>query len=83
MLMIPEIHDKLLETSASLPLRKIKAELHGQDDTYHAILADECKDLSVNELIAICMRDLHNGAIKEKAVGFVSTHNLTSGGISS
>ena len=60
----PEIQNELLETAASLLLRRIKGELHAQDDMYYAILADDCKDLSKNELIAVCIRYLHNGTIK-------------------
>lgn len=81
-LMSPDIQNKPLETSASLILRKIKAVLHAQIDTYYAILADECKELSKNEVTAICIRYLHNETLKERAVRFVATHDLTSGAIS-
>ncbi|KAJ8375480.1 hypothetical protein SKAU_G00060600 [Synaphobranchus kaupii] len=79
-MMSPDIQNDLLETAASLLLRKIKAELHTPTDTY-AILADEYKDLSKNELIAVCVRYIHNGNLRERAVGFVATEDMTSSGI--
>ncbi len=38
-MMSPDIQNDLLETAASLLLRKMRAELHAQADTYYAILA--------------------------------------------
>ena len=48
----------------------------------HAILADECKDLSKRELVAVCVRYLHNGTLEERAVGFVETDKMTAEAIS-
>ena len=59
-LMNHHVQDELLETAASVLLCKIKAELHGQ---YFAILADEYKDLAKRELVAVCVRFIHGGAV--------------------
>ena len=56
--------------------------MHDEPDTYYAILADECKDLSKRELVAVCVRYLHNGTLKERAVGFVEMDNMTAEAIS-
>lgn len=78
-LMSHQVQDELLEAAASILLRKIKAELHGQ---YFAILADEYKDLAKRELVAVCVRFIHGGVIKERAVGFVEAADLSAQGIS-
>ncbi|KAL7376948.1 hypothetical protein ABVT39_018890 [Epinephelus coioides] len=80
-MMSPDIQNDLLETAASLLLRKIKAELHAETDKYYAILADEYKDLSKKELIAVCLTYVYNGNLRERAVGFVATNDMTSSGI--
>ncbi len=77
-MMSPDIQNDLLETAASLLLRKIRAELHAQADTYYAILADEYKDHSKKELIAVCVRYIFDGNLRERAVGFVATDHMTS-----
>jgi len=48
---------------------------HSQADTYYA----EYKDLSKKELIAVCVRFIFNGNLRERerAVGFVATDNMT------
>lgn len=53
--------------------------MHGQ---YFAILADEYKDLAKCELVAVCVRFIHGGVIKERAVGFVEAGDLSAQGIS-
>lgn len=35
-------------------------------DTYYAILADECKDVSKRELVAVSVRYPHNGTLRER-----------------
>ncbi len=65
-LMSHHIQDELLEAAASLILRKIKTEMQEQPrPTYFAILADEFKDVSKRELVAVCVRFIHSGTIKE------------------
>ncbi|CAM4564238.1 unnamed protein product [Lepidochelys olivacea] len=59
----PDIQNELLEAAASLLLCKIRKELHEALNTYYAIPADECKDFSKHELIAVCVRYLHTGVI--------------------
>lgn len=54
-LMSPEIQNELLECAASLLLCRIKDEVHSAPSTYFAILADEYKDQSKQELIAVCI----------------------------
>lgn len=76
------IQNEILEIAALLLVKKIKADLHDEPDTYYAILADECKDLSKRELVAVCIRYLNNGTLKERAVGFVETDNMTADAIS-
>lgn len=60
------IQNEILQIAASLLVKKIKADLHDEPDTYYAILADECKDLSKQELVAVCIRYLNNGTLKER-----------------
>lgn len=74
------IQDKLLEAAASLLLRKIKTEMQEQP-TYFAILADEFKDVSKHKLVAVCVRFFHSGTIKEQALGFAKTADLSAQGI--
>lgn len=72
----------MCECAASLLLRKIKGELHETPYTYYAILADECKDISKRELVALCVRYVHAGIIKERAVGFLEMAYMSTNGIS-
>ncbi len=76
-----DTQNEILEIAASL-IKKIKSDLHDEPGTYYAILADECKDLSKRELVAVCIRYLHNRALRERAVGFVETGNTTAEAIS-
>uniref|UniRef100_A0A673LF96 TTF-type domain-containing protein n=1 Tax=Sinocyclocheilus rhinocerous TaxID=307959 RepID=A0A673LF96_9TELE len=78
----PNIQNEMLEIAALLNLCKIKADLHDETDTYYAILADECKDLSKKELVAVCIRYIHKGQLKERAVGFVETGDMSTSAIS-
>lgn len=78
----PDIQNEILEIAASLIISKIKGDLHNDADTYYAILADECKDLSKKELVAVCIRYIHKGVLKERAVGFVETQDMKAGAIS-
>ncbi|CAM4577289.1 unnamed protein product [Leuciscus chuanchicus] len=82
-LMSHHIQDELLEAAASLLLRKIKTEMQEQPrPTYFAILTDEFKDVSKRELVPVCVRFIHSGTIKERALGFVKTADLSVQGIS-
>ena len=47
-----------------------------------AILGDEYKDQSKRELVAVCLRYIHGGVIKERAIGFAETGDMTADGIS-
>lgn len=78
-MMSPEIQNELLKCAASLLLRKIKKEV--KESTHFAILADEYKDQSKRELVAVSLRYVHNGMIKERAIGFAETADLTADGI--
>ncbi|CAK6969183.1 zinc finger MYM-type protein 1-like, partial [Scomber scombrus] len=63
--------------------KKTKTEMQEQPrPTYFAILADEFKDVSKRELVAVCVRFIHCGTIKEHALGFVKTADLSAQGIS-
>ncbi len=75
-MMSSDIQNDLLEAAASLLLRKIRSELQ-TPGTYYAIMADECKDLSKRELVAVCIRYLHGGLVKERAIGFLDTCHMT------
>ncbi|CAM4658849.1 unnamed protein product [Leuciscus chuanchicus] len=81
-LMSPDIQNELLESAASLLLRKIKAEVCETPGTYYALLADEYKDESKRELVAVCVRYVHAGKINERAIGFMDTSDLSASGIS-
>uniref|UniRef100_A0A667Y2X2 TTF-type domain-containing protein n=1 Tax=Myripristis murdjan TaxID=586833 RepID=A0A667Y2X2_9TELE len=81
-LMSPDIQNDLLESAASLLLRKIKAEIGETPGTYYALMADEYKDDSKRELVAVCVRYVHAGTIKERAIGFVETSDMSASGIS-
>lgn len=56
-----------------------KAELHETPYTYYMVMADECKDVSKQELV---VRYVHSGKVKERAVGFVETGDMSANGIS-
>ena len=79
-MMSPEIQNELLECAASLLLRNIKKEVH--ESSHFAILGDEYKDQSKRELVAVCLRYIHGGVIKERAIGFAETGDMTADGIS-
>lgn len=44
-------------------------------------MADDCKDLSNKELVAVCLRYVQSGQIKERAVGFLDTSDMAANGI--
>jgi hypothetical protein len=71
----PETQNDLLEAAASLLLRKIRDDV--SKAKYFAILADECKDQSKREIIGVSLRYVSNGLVKERAVGFVETSDLS------
>lgn len=48
-------------------LRKIKGEVCETPGTYYALMADEYKDESNRELVAVCVRYVHTG--KKKRMG--------------
>lgn len=75
------IQNDLIDAAASLLLRQIKQELHNTKNTYYAILSDECSDQSKRQLIAVCLRYLHRGSIRERVVGFVDTGDASAEGI--
>ncbi|KAI4821024.1 hypothetical protein KUCAC02_028976, partial [Chaenocephalus aceratus] len=78
----PDIQNEILQIAASLLIRKIKTELHDETNTFYAILADECKDVSKQELVAVCIRYMHKGMIKERAVEFLETGDMHANAIS-
>ncbi len=80
-LMSPDVQNELLGCAVTVLLQKIRQELH-VPNTYYAILADEYKDVSKQELVAVCVRYFHAGVIKERAIGFMNTSDLTAAGIS-
>ncbi|KAJ4935952.1 hypothetical protein JOQ06_017477 [Pogonophryne albipinna] len=59
----PDIQNEILQIATSLLIRKMKMELHDETDTFYAILADECKDVSKRELVAVCIRYMHKAGI--------------------
>uniref|UniRef100_A0A8C1TUJ4 HAT C-terminal dimerisation domain-containing protein n=1 Tax=Cyprinus carpio TaxID=7962 RepID=A0A8C1TUJ4_CYPCA len=76
-LMSRNIQNELLESAASLLLRKIKAEVCETPGTYYALMADEYKDESKRDLVAVCVRYVHTGKIKERPIGFMDTSDLS------
>lgn len=46
------------------------------------LIADVYKDESKQELIAVCIRYVHRGMLKKRAIGFVATVDMTAAGIS-
>ncbi|KAF5902845.1 zinc finger MYM-type protein 1-like [Clarias magur] len=76
----PEIRNDLIDAAASLLLRQIKQELHNScsDQTHYAVLTHECSDQSERRLVAVCLRYLHGGSIKERVVGFVDVSDTQS-----
>ncbi|KAI4793167.1 hypothetical protein KUCAC02_032895 [Chaenocephalus aceratus] len=78
----PDIQNEILQIAAALLIRKTKTELHDETDTFYAMLADECKDVSKRELVAVCIRYMHKGMIKERAVGFLETGDMHANAIS-
>lgn len=81
-LMSPDMQNELLMSAASLLLRKIKDEVHETSGTYYALMADEYKDASKRELVAVCIRYIHAEKIKERAIGFMDTSDMSAKGIS-
>ena len=92
-----DIQNELLESAANLLLQKIKTDVHTASDAaeleaegnnnlnlsnhYYAILADECKDESKKELVAVCLRYVNGGMVKERAVGFLDTADMSANAI--
>ncbi|KAK0136977.1 Zinc finger MYM-type protein 1 [Merluccius polli] len=70
-----DIENYLFDAACTLLLRWIKRELHV--GSFYAILADECKDVSKKQLVAVCLRYVHMGTVRERAVGLVATDNMT------
>lgn len=75
------VQNDLIDAAASLLLRQIKQELHDTKNTYYTILSDECSDQSKRQLIAVCLRYLYRGSIRERVVGFVDTGDTSAEGI--
>lgn len=76
-----DIQNDLMDAAASLLLRQIKQELHNTKNTYYAVLADECSDQSKRQLVAVSLRYLCGGSIRERVVGFVDTGDASAEGI--
>ncbi|RXN27181.1 zinc finger MYM-type 1-like protein [Labeo rohita] len=76
-----DIQNELLNAASTLLLRRIKKELHESEGTFYAILADECKDTSKKELVAVCLRYVYKGVVKERAIGLLDTDDMTAEGI--
>lgn len=72
----PDAQNDLLEAAATLLLCNIRSEIQENSGTFYAIIADEYKDQAKRELLAVCLRYMHNGVIKERAVGFVATEEM-------
>ncbi|CAK6975900.1 zinc finger MYM-type 1-like protein [Scomber scombrus] len=72
-----DIQNDLLNAASTLLLRRMKKELHGSEGTFYAILADECKDISKKELVAVCLRYVYMGSVRERAIGLVDTEEMT------
>lgn len=77
----PEVQNDLLEAAATLLLRNIKSEINN-NSAFYAIIADEYKDQAKRELLAVCIRYIHNGIITERAVGFVAIEDMSATAIS-
>jgi hypothetical protein len=77
-----DIQNDLLNAASTLLLRRMKKELHGSEGTFYAILADECKDVSKKELVAVCLRYVYMGSVRERAIGLVDTEEMTAEAIS-
>lgn len=75
-----DIQNELLDAAATLLLRRIKDEVK-TEGTYFAILADECKDISKKQLVAVCLRYVHKGTVRERVVGLVDTGDMTAASI--
>ncbi|KAL0172924.1 hypothetical protein M9458_033235, partial [Cirrhinus mrigala] len=76
-----DIQNEVLNAASTLLLRRIKKELHESEGTFYAILADECKDTSKKELVAVCLRYVYKGVVKERAIGLLDTDDMTAEGI--
>jgi len=74
--MCHDIQNDLLN-AVSTPLLHMKKELHGSEGTFYAILADECKDISIKELVAVCSRYMYMGSVRKRAIGLVDTEEMT------
>ena len=70
----PDIQNDLLEASKQEMLQRIKQEVHAAQ--YYSILADEVKDVSKKELLGVSLRYLHDGTLRERAIGFVELKSM-------
>ena len=76
----PKIQNDILQAAAIALVQEIKIEIL---DSHYSILADETRNSCSNELVAVCIRYLHRGDIRERAVGFVDgSSDLSAEGIS-
>ena len=77
----PKIQNDILQAAAIIALvQEIKIEIL---DSHYSIFADETRDSCSNKLVAVCIRYLHRGDIRERAVGFVDgSSDLSAEGIS-
>ena len=55
--------------------------LNENNETYYALIADYYKDQAKRELVAVCIRYIHQGIIKQ-AVGFVANEDTSAAGVS-
>lgn len=76
-----DLQNDLIDAAASLLLRQIKQELHNTKKTYYAILAEKCSDRAERQLVAVYLRYLYRGSIRERVVGFVETSDVSAEGI--
>ena len=58
----PKIQNDILQAAAIALVQEIKIEILDSD---YSILADETRDSCSNELVAVCIRYLHRGDIRE------------------
>lgn len=73
-LMSPDVQNELLQSASFLLLHKIKAEVCASPDTNYALMADEYKNVSKLELVAVCVGYVHAGKILKKIKSRVHGH---------
>ena len=77
--MSKDSQNELLQAAAEVIVKQIVAEI--QQAGMFSIIADEARDCSHSEQLSICLRYVHETAIKERFLTFVHVIDLSAAGL--